>query len=134
MTPLKYILLFCLFLYVPVFVVAQNKTVQGIVFDKGTNQRVGKAFIKNDHTKENTYNNARGEFEVGVSLGDLIITSKEGYLTDTIKYTGQQVLMVYLDRTSRSEEHTSELQSRENLVCRLLLEKQKTQRTNIRFL
>src|SRR5215475_8820803 len=28
-------------------------------------------------------------------------------------------------RTQRSEEHTSELQSRENLVCRLLLEKKK---------
>src|SRR5690606_41565786 len=28
-------------------------------------------------------------------------------------------------RQGRSEEHTSELQSRENLVCRLLLEKQK---------
>src|SRR5690606_42152793 len=28
--------------------------------------------------------------------------------------------------SSRSEEHTSELQSRENLVCRLLLEKKKT--------
>src|SRR5436309_7400790 len=28
----------------------------------------------------------------------------------------------------RSEEHTSELQSRENLVCRLLLEKKKTYR------
>src|SRR5690606_41831644 len=27
------------------------------------------------------------------------------------------------NRRSRSEEHTSELQSRENLVCRLLLEK-----------
>src|SRR5690606_39370057 len=27
---------------------------------------------------------------------------------------------------SRSEEHTSELQSRENLVCRLLLEKKKS--------
>src|SRR5690606_41448370 len=27
--------------------------------------------------------------------------------------------------TKRSEEHTSELQSRENLVCRLLLEKKK---------
>src|SRR5690606_42153425 len=27
--------------------------------------------------------------------------------------------------TERSEEHTSELQSRENLVCRLLLEKKK---------
>src|SRR5690606_41745374 len=29
-------------------------------------------------------------------------------------------------RSARSEEHTSELQSRENLVCRLLLEKKKT--------
>src|SRR5690606_40699303 len=28
-----------------------------------------------------------------------------------------------LDKVYRSEEHTSELQSRENLVCRLLLEK-----------
>src|SRR5436309_11357704 len=35
--------------------------------------------------------------------------------------------MLYSERslTIRSEEHTSELQSRENLVCRLLLEKKK---------
>src|SRR5687768_17644574 len=32
------------------------------------------------------------------------------------------------DRTGRSEEHTSELQSRLHLVCRLLLEKKKKQR------
>src|SRR5690606_40748523 len=31
--------------------------------------------------------------------------------------------------SGRSEEHTSELQSRENLVCRLLLEKKKEQKT-----
>src|SRR5690606_41627569 len=31
----------------------------------------------------------------------------------------------YWDKLYRSEEHTSELQSRENLVCRLLLEKKK---------
>src|SRR5690606_41648550 len=31
----------------------------------------------------------------------------------------------YTDNIDRSEEHTSELQSRENLVCRLLLEKKK---------
>src|SRR2546430_9685018 len=30
---------------------------------------------------------------------------------------------------TRSEEHTSELQSQSNLVCRLLLEKKKTQRS-----
>src|SRR2546430_5109934 len=32
-------------------------------------------------------------------------------------------------RSRRSEEHTSELQSQSNLVCRLLLEKKKTQPT-----
>src|SRR5690625_6956548 len=31
----------------------------------------------------------------------------------------------------RSEEHTSELQSRGHLVCRLLLEKKKNEKTNI---
>src|SRR3712207_7854306 len=33
--------------------------------------------------------------------------------------------MVFRDPKSRSEEHTSELQSRQYLVCRLLLEKKK---------
>src|SRR5690606_40091352 len=33
--------------------------------------------------------------------------------------------MLQQQRSGRSEEHTSELQSRENLVCRLLLEKKK---------
>src|SRR4051812_49988172 len=33
------------------------------------------------------------------------------------------------ERERRSEEHTSELQSHVNLVCRLLLEKKKTKRT-----
>src|SRR3712207_8037677 len=34
--------------------------------------------------------------------------------------------------TSRSEEHTSELQSRQYLVCRLLLEKKKTTTVGLR--
>src|SRR5436305_3464875 len=34
------------------------------------------------------------------------------------------------DDSGRSEEHTSELQSRPHLVCRLLLEKKKTKRIN----
>src|SRR2546429_6954563 len=34
---------------------------------------------------------------------------------------------------SRSEEHTSELQSRLHLVCRLLLEKKKSTITNMRY-
>src|SRR5438270_7916638 len=34
------------------------------------------------------------------------------------------------NRARRSEEHTSELQSQSNLVCRLLLEKKKKKKTN----
>src|SRR5436309_4944849 len=38
---------------------------------------------------------------------------------------GYATPLVVSDVVYRSEEHTSELQSRENLVCRLLLEKKK---------
>src|SRR2546427_4406998 len=37
-------------------------------------------------------------------------------------------------RSGRSEEHTSELQSQSNLVCRLLLEKKKNETNMLRFL
>src|SRR5206468_12241986 len=41
-----------------------------------------------------------------------------------------RALFAYRDeRIARSEEHTSELQSRSDLVCRLLLEKKKTANT-----
>src|SRR5205085_11984099 len=36
-------------------------------------------------------------------------------------------------RSSRSEEHTSELQSQSNLVCRLLLEKKKKKKQNTTY-
>src|SRR2546427_9335869 len=36
------------------------------------------------------------------------------------------------ERVRRSEEHTSELQSQSNLVCRLLLEKKKKKKTQIK--
>src|SRR5690606_39767437 len=45
------------------------------------------------------------------------------WLGDNVPYETRQAALARL--VSRSEEHTSELQSRENLVCRLLLEKKK---------
>src|SRR3712207_7786730 len=39
--------------------------------------------------------------------------------------TGEHGVLEDADRVGRSEEHTSELQSRQYLVCRLLLEKKK---------
>src|SRR2546427_6941996 len=42
----------------------------------------------------------------------------------------QSAQVFYSRRRTRSEEHTSELQSQSNLVCRLLLEKKKKKKTN----
>src|SRR5256885_10883210 len=42
------------------------------------------------------------------------------------EHPGRSQLQFQLDLRDRSEEHTSELQSPCNLVCRLLLEKKKT--------
>src|SRR5260370_17406898 len=52
-------------------------------------------------------------------------------LTGTLSrlQTAQQELLV-AERMARSEEHTSELQSHLNLVCRLLLEKKKYSHIN----
>src|SRR2546430_12786382 len=44
----------------------------------------------------------------------------------------ERLAAVVLDDVARSEEHTSELQSQSNLVCRLLLEKKK-QRSEVGF-
>src|SRR5690606_39907481 len=44
---------------------------------------------------------------------------------DGVGQTDVKVYGIGHNWTLRSEEHTSELQSRENLVCRLLLEKKK---------
>src|SRR5690606_41421930 len=44
---------------------------------------------------------------------------------------GQVKYIIIVNPRGRSEEHTSELQSRENLVCRLLLEKKKIKYKNL---
>src|SRR5256885_7023373 len=56
-------------------------------------------------------------------------------LCEVSRVSDQNQLSVYalfLQKTCRSEEHTSELQSPCNLVCRLLLEKKKT--INVHFI
>src|SRR5690606_4299503 len=69
--------------------------------------------------------------------GQLVLYDGHGGAIPTIGYAAQEFQAEYgiqVDVSAmraRSEEHTSELQSRENLVCRLLLEKKKT---NIKLL
>src|SRR5690606_41833475 len=65
--------------------------------------------------------------------GQLLLVAGEaedvrGLLDPAARMEGDQLLFAKafnVEGAARSEEHTSELQSRENLVCRLLLEKKK---------
>src|SRR5690606_15438622 len=74
---------------------------------------------------------------VGERLGDITVTHiddlaatvAEKQITIGVITTPASAAQEVADRLVRSEEHTSELQSRENLVCRLLLEKKKKKNT-----
>src|SRR5690606_41513440 len=66
----------------------------------------------------------------GAIFGELAAVHQnklKGQEDESVLIDGLDCLVPPLDEAAdfRSEEHTSELQSRENLVCRLLLEKKK---------
>src|SRR2546429_4807802 len=70
----------------------------------------------------------RVSLPTGESLLDHLDTTRYTLLPNTAGcYTADEAIRTtYLAREARSEEHTSELQSRLHLVCRLLLEKKNT--------
>src|SRR5690606_41703749 len=62
-------------------------------------------------------------FQLPVPIGHNPDASAAGRSIGTLFVAWYVLSHVLKQRWARSEEHTSELQSRENLVCRLLLEK-----------
>src|SRR5690606_41325582 len=64
--------------------------------------------------------------DFGFAFEGLVALVGEGaYLVEDAPAAGASGREIVDEPHKRSEEHTSELQSRENLVCRLLLEKKK---------
>src|SRR2546430_3175037 len=69
----------------------------------------------------------------GLSEDEMLVIAREMNLSETVfvqKPTDEEAL-ARLRIFTRSEEHTSELQSQSNLVCRLLLEKKKKTQNSI---
>ena len=83
-------------------VYAQEKQIQGIIFDQNTKERIARVLISNNRTKANTFNNLKGEFKITAQLNDVLVFSKTGYFNDTVKITSIQSLPVYLKRSSIS--------------------------------
>jgi len=79
---------------------AQERVIDGIVFDKTTTERIAKVNIQNSRTKQSVYNTLKAEFKITAQPGDLLIINKTGYFTDTVKVAANPTILVYLKPTS----------------------------------
>src|SRR5438105_9995118 len=78
------------------------------------------------------FRSLKGEVVPNEATGQLTATFSENPeqpFTNAILHFNSGVLAPLANPLVRSEEHTSELQSRVDLVCRLLLEKKKEKKT-----
>src|SRR5699024_12777106 len=79
----------------------------------------------------------RSKFQLSVQHYDLCLIVTNNNLSPVHNQFGTLLILIslihiqlQLSQLNRSEEHTSELQSRFDLVCRLLLEKKKKKNSN----
>lgn len=94
-------LLFLCLITFKVSVFGQQKTVDGIIFDKDTKERIASVLIVNTRTKQSIYNNLQAEFKINAEPGDELIFSKYGYHSDTLKLKQSGTLTIYLKPTAR---------------------------------
>jgi len=81
-------------------VFAQERVVDGIVFDKGTNGRIAEVNILNTSTGKSAYNNLKAEYQITANVGDILIFTKQNYFNDTVKIQNYNSLAVYLKRSA----------------------------------
>ena len=79
---------------------AQEKQYDGIVFDRDSKERIAKVNIQNTSSGANNYDNLKAEFKINAKAGDVIIFSKFGYFSDTLRLGAETTLAVYLKPTS----------------------------------
>ncbi len=79
---------------------AQDKPVQGIVFDMDSKQRLTRVYIYNTRTGEGFYNTTKGEFKTTARSGDVLVAALQGYGVDTISIKSESTLLFYLRRNS----------------------------------
>lgn len=75
---------------------AQDRPVQGIVFDKTTKERIANISVHNINSHIAVYNNLKGEFKIKANIGDLLVFSRQDYHPDTIKVQNSGDLAVYM--------------------------------------
>ncbi|WP_183568686.1 hypothetical protein [Mucilaginibacter sp. SP1R1] len=93
-----WLLLFLCTLSAKVF--AQQKTIDGIVFDKESKDRIAKVNVENTTTGKSVYNTFKGEFKIEAKPGDMLIFTKADHYADTLQVQNNASLAVYMKRTA----------------------------------
>src|SRR3989442_15824280 len=110
-------------LFAPLRLPAQGSAVGGVVVTRASGAPIGDAQVSVSGTTVRAVTDASGRFRIPDVPGTTAVLEvrRIGFraVQDTVRAGDLNV------RIARSEEHTSELQSRPHLVCRLLLEKKK---------
>lgn len=96
----KIIYIFLLFYFYGINLHAQDKLVQGIVFDMNSKQRLTRVYIYNTRTGEGFYNTTKGEFKTSARAGDVLVAALQGYGVDTIGVHAANTVLFYLKRNS----------------------------------
>ena len=80
---------------------AQERTVQGILFEKESKERIASVLVRNISSQKSTYNSLKGDFRISVKDGDTLVFSKQNFHPDTIKIlSGTSEMAVYLERVA----------------------------------
>jgi hypothetical protein len=77
---------------------SQEKTVDGIIFDKDSKDRIASVNVRNITTGLSVYNNLKGEFKISAKAGDQLIFSRQEYHPDTIKVQNNAPLAIFMAR------------------------------------
>jgi len=72
--------------------------VEGVVYDKDTQERIARTNILNTTTGESFYNNLKGEFKIDAKPGDKLVFLKLNYFADTITVKDNSNLLISLKR------------------------------------
>ena len=78
----------------------QDRSIQGIVFDMDSKQRLTRVYIFNTRTGEGFYNTTKGELKTNAREGDVLVAALQGYGVDTISVKSQNTVLFYLRRNS----------------------------------
>lgn len=94
-TPLTFLLLL-----VGTISFAQERVVEGVVFDRDSKLRLARVFVYNTRTERGIYNNAKGEFKLIAQKNDVLVARLEGFTSDSVKVTSNGDVVFYLRRNS----------------------------------